>query len=256
VGIDCGAKNTRVLVLADSDVLAKYLMPSGFDQSTSAETAYEIALKEAGLHREDVAHITATGAGKEEAIMAQSTITEVSADAKAAHSLFPSARTVIDVGAEEGRAIRISDTGKIVDFAINDKCAAGSGTFIETIALVLEIDVEEMGPLSFKSDRVVSMKAQCAVFAESEVVSLIHAKYTKADIAQAVHNATAERVAAMTRKTGLEKDVVLMGGMSRNSGFVDSLQRVMKERVLIPVDPEFSCALGAAMAAAEKARLK
>jgi benzoyl-CoA reductase subunit D len=256
VGIDCGAKNTRIVILADGDVLAKCSTPSGFDQSAATEAAYEIVLREAGLHREDIAHITATGAGKEEAIVAQSTVTEVSADVRAVHSLFLSARTVIDVGAEEGRAIRISDAGKIVDFAINDKCAAGAGTFIETIALALEIDVEEMGPLSLKSDRVVPMKAQCAVFAESEVVSLIHAKYTKADIARAVHDAIAERIAAMACKAGHEGDVVLVGGISRNIGFVDSLQRILKEDILIPADPEFVCALGAAMVAAEKARMK
>ena len=254
VGIDCGAKNTRVLILRGCDVLAKSSMPSGFDQSAAAEATFDSALEESGLNREDIAHITATGAGKEEARAAQSIVTEVSADAKAAHSFFPSARTVIDVGAEEGRAIRISKKGKVVDFAINDKCAAGAGTFIETIALALEIEVGEMGPLSLKSERAVPMKAQCTVFAESEVISLIHAKHPKADIARAVHDAMAERIAAMARKVGCERDVVLVGGMSRNIGFVESLKRILNEDILIPNDPEFACALGAAMAAADKAR--
>lgn len=253
-GIDCGAKNTRVVILSDGKILAKCSLPSGFDLNAAADAAFDSALREAGLHSEAISHITATGAGKEEAKRAQSTVSEVSADVRAVYSLFPSARTVIDVGAEEGRAIRISDAGKIVDFAINDKCAAGSGTFVETIALVLEIEVEEMGPLSLESDRVVPMKAQCAVFAESEVVSLIHAKYTKADIARAVHDAVAERIAAMARKVGLEKDVVLVGGMTRNIGFVKSLMRILSDDILIPADPDFSCALGAAMVAEEKAR--
>lgn len=253
-GIDSGAKNTRVVILSDGDVVAKCSMPSGFDQSAAAEAAYDLALRKAGLKSEDISHITVTGAGKEEVKSARSTVTEVSADAKAVHSLFPSARTVIDVGAEEGRAIRISEAGKIVDFAINDKCAAGSGTFIETIALALEVDVEEMGALSLKSDRIVPMKAQCAVFAESEVISLIHAKYTKADIARAVHDAIAERIAAMARKVGHERDMVLAGGMSKNIGFVKSLKRVLQEDILIPSDPEFFCALGAAMVAADRTR--
>jgi benzoyl-CoA reductase subunit D len=254
VGIDCGAKSTNVLILSSGDVLAKHSLPSGFDQNAAAGTAYASVLREAGLHREDIAHITATGAGREETRWAHSTITEVSADARAVQILFPSARTVIDVGAEEGRAIRINEAGKIVDFAINDKCAAGSGTFLETIALILEVDVEEMGPLSLKSDRVVPMKAQCAVFAESEVISLIHGNSSKADIARAVHDAIAERTAALARKAGFERDVVLVGGMARNIGFVESLERILKEDILIPADPEFTCALGAAMKAADKER--
>jgi benzoyl-CoA reductase subunit D len=114
--------------------------------------------------------------------------------------------------------------------------------------------MEEMGSLSLSSDKEVSMKAQCAVFAESEVVSLIHANYSKADIARAVHDAIADRIASMARKVGIERDVVLVGGMSRNIGFVQSLKRVLEEDLLIPDDPEFSCAYGAAIVAAERAR--
>ncbi|MFC2166252.1 acyl-CoA dehydratase activase [Acidobacteriota bacterium] len=252
-GIDCGAKTIKVLILSDGGIAAKSSVSSGFDQKAAAENAYHMALEKAGLQKEDVSHITATGAGKEEATFAPSTVTEVGADAKAVHHLYPSARTVIDVGAEGGRAIRINQEGKFVDFAINDKCAAGAGTFIETMALALEINMEEMGSLSLSSDREVSMKAQCAVFAESEVVSLIHANYSKADIARAVHDAIADRIASMARKVGIEKDVVLVGGMSRNIGFVKSLERILKEDVLIPDDPEFSCAHGAALVAAERA---
>lgn len=254
VGIDCGAKNTRVIILSDGNISAKSSLPSGFDQTEAAEKALGLALEEAGLHKVDVSHITATGAGKEGAAFAQSTVSEVGADAKAIHRLIPSARTVIDVGAEEARAIRINGEGKFIDFALNEKCAAGAGTFVETMALALEIDMEEMGPLSLRSERDVSIKAQCAVFAESEVISLIHANHSMADIARAVHESIADRVASMARKVGLERELVLVGGMSRNIGFVESLQRVLKEDLLIPENPEFSCAYGAAMMAAERAK--
>jgi predicted CoA-substrate-specific enzyme activase len=254
VGIDCGAKNIKVLTLSDGDISAKSSVLSGFDQKAAAENAYHLALGKAGLQRKDVSHITATGAGKDEATFAQSTVTEVGASAKAVHHLFPSVRTVIDVGAEGGRAIRINNEGKFIDFAINEKCAAGAGTFIETMALALEINMEEMGPLALSSDKEVSMKAQCAVFAESEVVSLIHANYSKADIARAVHDAIADRIAAMARKVGIERDVVLLGGMARNIGFVESLKRILREDLLVPDDPDFSCAYGAALVAVERAR--
>lgn len=254
VGIDCGAKYVKALILGDDEILAKTSVLSGFDQKAAAQDALEQVLKEAGLKKEDLTYITATGRGKEEATFARRTITEVGANARAVNSLFPSVRTVIDVGAEEGRAIKISENGKVIDFAINEKCAAGAGTFTETMARALEIKLEEMGPLSLKSKKTVPMNAQCAVFAESEVVSLIHAKHSKEDIVRAVHDAIADRIASMARKIGIERDVALVGGVARNIGFVDSLKRDLKQDLFIPEDPEFSCALGAAFAAVEKAK--
>ncbi len=251
-GIDCGAKFVKALIMKDDKVLGKSAVLSGFDQKAAAEKALEEALKDAGLSKENLIHITATGNGKEEVTFAHSTITEVGADARAMNHLYPSVRTVIDVGAEEGRAIRISKEGKVTDFAINEKCAAGAGTFTETMARALEMKVEEMGPLSLKSQKEVPMNAQCAVFAESEVVSLIHAKHAKEDIARAVHDAISDRIASMARKIGIEKEVALVGGVSKNVGFVDSLKRDLKTDLLIPEDPEYSCAFGAALMAIEK----
>ena len=253
-GIDCGAKFVKAIILDGDKILAKSSVLSGFDLKGAVEEALEKALKEAGLSAPDLAFLTATGTGKEEVGMARSKVTEVSANARAMNFLFPSVRTVIDVGAEEGRAIRVNDKGKVVDFAINEKCAAGAGTFTETMARALEVELEEMGPLSLKSQKAVPMNAQCAVFAESEVVSLIHAKHSKEDIARAVHDAIADRIASLARKIGIEKDVALVGGVARNVGFVDSLQRDLQLELLIPDDPEFSCALGAALVAAEKAK--
>jgi len=253
-GIDCGAKFVKALILDGDKILAKSSVLSGFDLKGAVEKALEKALKEADLSTPDLAYLTATGAGKEEVSMARSKVTEVSANARTMNFLFPSVRTVIDVGAEEGRAIRVNDKGKVVDFAINEKCAAGAGTFTETMARALEVKLEEMGPLSLKSQKAVPMNAQCAVFAESEVVSLIHAKHSKEDIARAVHDAIADRIASLARKIGIEKDVALVGGVARNVGFVDSLQRDLQLELLIPEDPEFSCALGAALVAAERAK--
>lgn len=253
-GIDCGAKNVKAIVMEDGKILAKSSVLCGFDQRAAANEAFELALKEAGLSKEDLAHITATGAGKVEATFAQSTVTEVGANARAMNVIFPSARTVIDVGAEEGRAIKINESGKVIDFAINEKCAAGAGTFTETMARAMEIKLEEMGALSLKSQKSIPMNAQCAVFAESEVVSLIHAKHSKEDIVRAVHDAISDRIASLARKIGIEKDVALVGGVARNIGFVDSLKRDLQQDLLIPEDPEFSCALGAAYMASEKAK--
>jgi benzoyl-CoA reductase subunit D len=188
-----------------------------------------------------------------EITFANDTITEVGAAARGAKYYFPNARTVIDVGAEEGRALKCDENGKVIDFAINEKCAAGAGAFTESMARALEVKLEDIGNLSLNSDQEIEMNAQCAVFAESEVVSLIHAKTTKENIARAVHDAISSRITAMVRKVGIEKEIALVGGVARNIGFVDSIKRDLESDVLIPEDPEYIGALGAAIAASEKA---
>jgi benzoyl-CoA reductase subunit D len=141
--------------------------------------------------------------------------------------------------------------GKVVDFAINDKCAAGAGAFVEAMARALEVKLDEIGPLSLQASKAVPMNAQCAVFAESELVSLVHAKTPKPDMARAIHDAIADRIVSMVRRVGMEPEVVLIGGVARNVGFIQSLGRGLDMEVKLPADPEFVGAIGAALVAAE-----
>ncbi len=251
-GIDCGAKTIKVVVLKDGQILGKSLVLAGIDTAGASDKAYDDALSGAGLSRGDIEKVVATGAGKNEAKFHQEAVTEVGADARGGVFLFPDARTVIDVGAEEGRAIRVDAKGKVVDFAINEKCAAGAGAFTEAMARALEVSLEEMGPLSLKATQAVPMNAQCAVFAESELVTLIHAKTPKPDMARAIHDAIADRIVSMARRVGVEKEVILIGGVALNVGFVDSLNRELGIEVKIPKEPEFVGALGAALVAAQQ----
>lgn len=250
-GIDCGSRTVKVSLLQDGKILAQSSALTGFDQQAAVEQAFQSALQQAGLARERIQHITATGIGRKAVSFANSEITEVSADAKAAVFLFPNARTVLDVGAEEGRAIRCEPDGRVKDFAVNEKCAAGAGTFIETMARTLEVKLEEMGALSLKATKVIPMNAQCAVFAESEVVSLIHSGAAKEEIIRAVHEAMADRITAMARRVGVEKEVVLVGGIGRDRGFIKALAGELGLELLVPQDPEYAGALGAALIAAE-----
>ncbi len=255
-GIDCGARAVKALIWQEGKVLAKSAALTGFDQQAAVEQAFQSALQQAGLARERIQHITATGIGRNvlrTVSIAHSEITEVSAAAQAAVFLFPNARTVLDVGAEEGRAIRCEPDGKVKDFAVNEKCAAGAGTFIETMARTLEVKLEEMGALSLKATKVIPMNAQCAVFAESEVVSLIHSGAAKEEIIRAVHEAMADRITAMARRVGVEKEVVLVGGIGRDRGFIKALAGELGLELLVPQDPEYAGALGAALIAAERA---
>jgi benzoyl-CoA reductase subunit D len=247
-GIDMGAKNVKVVVLKDDEILARGMILSGFDQKADAEKVFNETLQKAGLSRDDIEHVVATGAGKDVAPYANGEISMMGADALGGAFLFPSARTVIDVGAEEGRAVKCDEKGKMIDFVINERCAAGAGTFVEAMSRALEVKLEEMGTLSLKAERAVPMNAQCTIFAESEVVSLIHAKTPKADISRAIHDAIADRIASMTRRLGIQRDVVLVGGVAKNIGFIASLKRALGVDLLVPDEPEFVGALGAALA--------
>lgn len=248
-GVDVGGKNLHIVIKQDGQILGKAAGPTGIKKAEAVERLYDEALKKMGLTRKDVGRVMATGSAAKRVAFANGSISDVTADARGVNKRVPSARTVIDVGAEEGRAIKVSPEGKVLDFAINDKCAAGTGTFVEAISRALEVSVEEMSKITFQSTQTLSTNAQCAVFGESEVVSLIHQKTPKPDIARAVMNAIAGRVASVARIVGLEKDVVLVGGMAKNAGFVDSLTKSIDMEIILPDDPDFMGALGAAEAA-------
>ncbi|MFC2018180.1 acyl-CoA dehydratase activase [Chloroflexota bacterium] len=247
-GIDIGSKNIKVVILKDDrEILAMSSVPGGIDQKASAEEALKAALQKAKVKRSDLEHIVSTGVGRMAAPYITGDVLEVGAAARGAHFLIPSTRVVVDVGAEEGMAARCDSKGTVQDFAINEKCAAGSGNFVETMARALELSTEEFAELSLKSKAAVPMNAQCIIFAESEVISLLHAKTPHADISRAIHNAIAERVSSMVRRVGIEKDLVLIGGVARNKGVVDALNRNLGVEVTIPEDPELVSALGAAL---------
>ena len=249
-GIDVGGKNVHIVIKKDGQILGKVSGPSGIKKAESVEQLYDEVLKKVGITRKDVERVVATGSAAKRVTFANGTIPDASADARGVIKLIPTARTIIDVGAEEGRSIKISPEGKVLDFAINEKCAAGTGTFVEAMSRALEVSVDEMSKITLQSTQTLSTNTQCAVFGESEVVSLIHQKTPKPDIARAVMNAIAGRIASVARIVGLEKDVVMVGGMAKNAGFVDSLKKNIEMDVAVPEDPDYMGALGAAEAAA------
>ena len=253
-GIDIGAKFVKIVLLQDDKVLHRVKGVVRFDVNKSTASIFEDALKKCNLQQIDISRAVATGMGKSEVlhkepIEASQAISEVVADATGAWHLRQKVRTVIDVGAEEGRGIKVNEDGKVKDFVINERCAAGAGTFVETMARALEVEVEDMGPLSLKSTKSVPMNAQCTVFAESEVVSLIHSRVAKEDIARAIHDAMAGRIASMVLRVGVEKEVVLVGGVALNQGFVKPLQHELNTDLIVPEFPEYVGALGSAIIA-------
>jgi benzoyl-CoA reductase subunit D len=185
---------------------------------------------------------------------ANSTVSMMGADAKAGVHIFPKARTIIDVGAEEARAVKCDDNGIMMDFVVNERCAAGAGAFIEAMARALEVKLEDMGPLSLKAERASSINASCVIFGESDVVSLIHRQESKPEIARAIFDAMADRVSSMVHRLGVNPDVVLMGGVAKDVGFVASLKKKLGVDVLIPDFPEYAGALGSALVAVKRVK--
>lgn len=253
-GIDCGAKNTKTIILKDREIIGKGKVLTGFDQEKAVAESLEQAIKAGGISKDDIQKIYGTGSGQKAVKMADDSVNEIKAMSKGANFFFPNARTVTDVGAEEGRAAKIDEKGNPLDFAINEKCAAGAGAFIEAMARALEVTIEEMGPLCLESDKQIPMNAQCAIFAESEVVGLIHAKTDKPDISKAIHDSMASRIVSMIRRIGVNEDIVMIGGVGYNPGFMAAMKRELKvDNIYIPDDPEFGAAVGAAVVAAEQA---
>jgi benzoyl-CoA reductase subunit D len=253
-GIDLGTQGVKAVIVKDGEVISRGKAFSGFDPAKAAEQAVDEALKKAKLSLSDLNHVTATGSGMEMAPCSNSTISMMGADAQAGVYLFPKARTIIDIGAEEARAVKCDEKGIMVDFVVNERCAAGAGAFIEAMARALEVKMEDMGPLSLKAERASPINASCVIFGESDVVTLIHRQESKPEIARAVFDAMADRVSSMVYRLGLNPDVVLVGGVAKDVGFVASLKRMLGVDIFIPENPEFAGALGAALVAVNRAK--
>ncbi len=249
-GMDLGTQKIKALILKDGVVVGRGLAFSGFDPTAAARLSVNAALKQAGIDLSAIQSFLATGSAMHLAPFTKSTISMMGADAKAATHIFPTVRTVIDVGAEEARAVKCDERGVMLDFVVNERCAAGAGAFIEAMARALEVKMEEMGPLALNADRASQINASCVIFGESDVVSLIHRQEPKAEIARAIYDAMADRVSSMVHRLGVNPEVILVGGVARDVGFIASLNSKLGVNVLVPQYPEFAGALGAALIAA------
>ena len=255
VGMDLGTQRVKAVLLKDGEVASRGQAISGFDPTKAAEQAVDEALIQANLKLSDIAYFVATGSGMAMAPYANSTVSMMGADAKAAVYLFPQAQTIIDIGAEEARAVKCDEKGVMVDFVVNERCAAGAGAFIEAMARALEVKLEDMGQLALKAERASPINASCVIFGESDVVSLIHRQESKPEIARAVFDAMADRISSMVHRLGVNPEVVLVGGVAKDDGFVASLNRKLGIQVSIPQYPDFIGALGAALTAAARAKV-
>ncbi len=254
-GIDAGSRTIKV-VLYDSEaaqVLARGMAEQGVDQAHLTQALFDRTLKEAGLRRERLAVIVATGYGRQALRFAHTTITEITCHARGVRHLAPEARTIIEMGGQDSKVIRLEEGGQVRDFAMNDRCAAGTGRFLEVLASRLGVSFAELGELSFRSRQPAAISSTCVVFAETEIVGLLAEGTPRADIAAGVQTAVVTRVAAMVGAP-IEPPVYFTGGVALQAGMVEALHQVLACPIHVAPQPQFTGALGAAILAARQVR--
>ena len=244
-GIDIGSTMTKIVIM-DDEINSQVIGPTGAEHRHLANKVMEEALSKAGIAFDELTYVVATGYGRINVPFADKQITEITCHAKGVSSIFPSARTVIDIGGQDAKGIKIAG-GKVVNFVMNDKCAAGTGRFLEVIADALGLKLKEMGELSLQSKEKVRISNTCTIFAEQEVVSKIADGVPIEDILAGLHEAIASRVFHMAEKMKIEKDVAMTGGVAKNVGMVKALEDQLGFPVLIAREPLLTGAIGAAI---------
>ena len=252
-GCDVGSLTGKAVILNDGEILSYSIVPTTPKPEITAQNAMNDVLQKVNLSLDDVEFIVGTGYGRVKIPFAHDQISELTCHGLGAHSFIPSVRTIIDVGGQDCKVIKVDKNGKILDFAMNDKCAAGTGRFLEVMARTLELKLDELGPISLESKDQAKITAQCSVFAETEVVSLMADGIEVSDIVAGIHDAVASRIMSLVYRVGLEEDLTITGGVAKNIGVVTYLEkRLGINSKKLPVDPQIIGALGAAITAKEK----
>ena len=254
-GIDIGSLTTEtVLINSENKIIDFNIINTGANSEKAGSNSLHDLLSRNNYALEDVGYIIATGYGRISVPFAHKKITEISCHAKGAHFLNPETRTIIDIGGQDTKVIGLDQDGKVQDFTMNDKCAAGTGRFLEVMAQRLETQLKDMGPIGLQFEKKIAISSVCTVFAESEVVSLIAKGESKSDIINALHDSISERVIAMVNRIHTNGTITMTGGVARNPGVVKILEQKLKTNFYIPDHPQIAGALGAALFAKDHAK--
>jgi predicted CoA-substrate-specific enzyme activase len=255
-GVDVGAATAKAVIFCDNSVSGYAVIPTGHDVKLAAEQAVQQAIKRAGISSPigKLDYVISTGYARNAVAFADKSTTEIICHAKGANFIFPEVRTIIDIGGQDSKAIEVDDEGNVRDFIMNDKCAAGTGRFLEVMAGVLQAgSVDNMGPLSLKSEDPCQISSTCTIFAESEVVSLRAEGRSREDLIAGVHDSIASRVTNMSRRLNIKPMLVFTGGVAKNAGVKKSLEAKFGISIAVPEEPQIIGALGAALFAAAAA---
>lgn len=253
MGIDSGSTSTNAVIMdGDHKIVASAVVRTGAKSGESAQRILDEVLSEAGLKREDISWIVSTGYGRVSIPFADENVTEISCHGRGAHYFNPAVRTILDIGGQDSKAIRLNEKGEVADFVMNDKCAAGTGRFLEMIARSLEVDVDELGSIALQSKEDIEITSMCSVFAESEVISLIANNREKTDIANGICRAVANKSYSLLKRVGLEAEFMMTGGVAKNAGVVRAVEEKLGTKLYICPEPEIVGAAGAALYALDK----
>lgn len=255
-GIDIGSSSSKAVILENDKLLSWSINSTTPDGLETALNVMEQALKKAGLHLEQIKHIISTGYGRVSVPFAQENITEISCHALGSHKLFPHVRTILDMGGQDCKVIRCDKHGKVVNFAMNDKCAAGTGRYLERIANILGLPLEKTGPLSFNIiEEKVPINSYCAVFAERDVQLLVRQGKYRNDILAGAYQSIIERIYSLCVRVGIQEPLSISGGIAKNSGVVKRLEEKLGIKAYIADEPQIIGALGAALFAKHSPRI-
>lgn len=251
-GVDIGSMTSKAVVMVDGKIVGSSLIQTGVDPAKNGVKALRAALKAANLRKAALRRVVATGYGRVSADFADTTMTEITCHAKGVHFLYPDVRTIIDMGGQDCKVIRLSDNGKVTDFAMNEKCAAGTGRFLEVMANILKVKLDDLGPLAMTATTSISLSSTCTVFVESETISLIARGEKPANIINGVHHAVSTRIKGLFGHMGIAADIFFSGGVAKNQGLRSALEKTLNAKMVNPVfDPQLTGALGAALLAGQ-----
>lgn len=249
LGIDAGASTTKVVLIdEENNIIGYHIEPTKANFRLAYETALKKMMKKIDVNMDDILFSVSTGYGRE-IIDVQTKISEITAIARGAYYYNSRIRTVIDVGGQDSKAICINEHGQVIDFVMNDKCAAGTGRFLEVMANIIGVSIDELGELHLKAEKPISISSTCTVFAESEVISYISKGEKIENIVAGIHKAIAERIYNMAYKVGFKPEILITGGVAKNKGFVYELSKRVGYKLNIPVEPQIIGAFGAAIIA-------
>lgn len=252
LGLDIGSYYSKAVLIEDSSVLGWAVMPTGGSYGQAAERVKAEALARLNAGERTISRTAVCGVGAPATTYARHEVAEILAIGQGIRYYFPSVRTVIDIGGQASKVVKLDESGRPMDFSLSEKCATGSGKFLQVIAKVLQVKMEDLGPLSFKSTRKIQFTTGCAVFAESEAISRIADGASKEDIIAGVHDSIALKVQGLVNKLSWEKDCAMVGGGALDKGLVKSIGDKLGVNILVPENPQIIQALGAALAAREK----
>jgi (R)-2-hydroxyacyl-CoA dehydratese activating ATPase len=248
-GCDIGSLTAKAVILKDSEIMAKEIIRATARPEQSALAVMKLICAAAGICMENIDRLVGTGYGRKHIPFVTSVESEIVCHARGAFHQAPGTRTVIDIGGQDAKAIKIDDRGEVIRYAYNDKCASGTGRFLEIIADSLDLSLEELGAISQKATEILTISNQCVVFAETEIISLVNEGREIADIISALHRAVANRVASLARGIGIEEEVLMTGGVAKNPGMFSALAGALGLELRAVSDPQMNGALGAALIA-------